>query len=137
MKKNIYIFLFIAVIILLNACKKKPESKMIGLWQMIEYSNNENVPPELKEYYNNNVKEYIKSNSYYFKEDSVLYAIVKKDTAKGKWRVDKNLTTLEMFDDMQNAKKQADIVFLDDKIMKLRSKGGNIEVNITLEKVNK
>lgn len=110
---------------------------MIGLWQMIEYSNNENVPPELKEYYNNNVKEYIKSNSYYFKEDSVLYAIVKKDTAKGKWRVDKNLTTLEMFDDMQNAKKQADIVFLDDKIMKLRSKGGNIEVNITLEKVNK
>ena len=137
MKKNIYIFLFIAVVILLNACKKKPESKMIGLWQLVEYTNNEQVPPELKELYRKNIDDYVKSTSFYFKEDSVLYSIQKMDTAKGKWSVDKNLTSLEMYDDLQNSKAKVDIISVDDKTLKLRSKNENFEVNMKLEKVNK
>jgi hypothetical protein len=137
MKKNIYIFLFIAVVILLNACKKKPESKMIGLWQLVEYTNNEQVPPELKELYKKNIDDYVKSTSFYFKEDSVLYSIQKMDTAKGKWSVDKNLTSLEMYDDLQNSKAKVDIISVDDKTLKLRSKNENFEVNMKLEKVNK
>ena len=137
MKKNIYIFLFIAVVILLNACKKKPESKMIGLWQLVEYNNNEQVPPELKELYKKNIDDYVKSTSFYFKEDSVLYSIQKMDTAKGKWSVDKNLTSLEMYDDLQNSKAKVDIISVDDKTLKLRSKNENFEVNMKLEKVNK
>jgi hypothetical protein len=137
MKKNINIFLFIAVIILLNACKKKPESKMIGLWQLVEYTNNEQVPPELKELYKKNIDDYVKSTSFYFKEDSVLYSIQKMDTAKGKWSVDKNLTSLEMYDDLQNSKAKVDIISVDDKTLKLRSKNENFEVNMKLEKVNK
>jgi hypothetical protein len=137
MKKNINIFLFIAVVILLNACKKKPESKMIGLWQLVEYTNNEQVPPELKELYKKNIDDYVKSTSFYFKEDSVLYSIQKMDTAKGKWSVDKNLTSLEMYDDLQNSKAKVDIISVDDKTLKLRSKNENFEVNMKLEKVNK
>jgi hypothetical protein len=137
MKKNINIFLFIAVIILLNACKKKPESKMIGLWQLVEYTNNEQVPPELKELYKKNIDDYVKSTSFYFKEDSVLYSIQKMDTAKGKWSVDKNLTSLEMYDDLQNSKAKVDIISVDDKTLKLRIKNENFEVNMKLEKVNK
>jgi hypothetical protein len=104
---------------------------------LVEYTNNEQVPPELKELYKKNIDDYVKSTSFYFKEDSVLYSIQKMDTAKGKWSVDKNLTSLEMYDDLQNSKAKVDIISVDDKTLKLRSKNENFEVNMKLEKVNK
>ena len=134
MKNNKWILLFFIITVGFAACKQKPEKKLIGLWNLKEYTNNQEVAPELKEMYKKNVEEYVRSTSFEFKEDSTLITREKGEMATGKWKVDAQLKSLTMYDDLQNSYAVVEIVSIDNKKLVLRSKNQNFEVKMTLEK---
>lgn len=134
MKKTHFVILCLLLSLGFSACKKKPEQKLIGLWNLKEYKNNQEVAPELKEMYKKNVEEYVRTTSFEFKADSTLITKEKGEIATGKWGVDANLKKLTMYDNLQNSFAVVDIVSLDDKRLVVRSLNNNYEVVMTLEK---
>jgi hypothetical protein len=137
MRKQKVILLVAFLIILLAACKQKPETKIIGLWQLKEYKNNQEVAPELKDLYKQHIEEYVRTSSFEFKADSTLITKEKGEIAMGKWTVDKELKKITMYDDLLNSYAVVDIVLVDDKTMVLKSKNNDYIVQMTLVKTEK
>lgn len=134
MMKQKVILLVVLFTVVFAACKQKPETKIIGFWQLKEYKNNQEVAPELKELYKQHIEEYVRTSSFEFKADSTLVTKEKGEMATGKWTVDKDLKKITMYDDLLNSYAVVDIVSVDDKKLVLKSKNQGYEVQMTLEK---